>query len=159
MKSIWIIPVLVVLILGTLGLSYDAFAGHGGNSGGIGCENANPNAKACESNPNTEPDVLSINPTSGSKGDAFTITDPEGRMQTGDVVVFTNTGVPEPGLLGFTLVATNNVISPDGTTLTGPFPSGVQGVWSVSVKSSDFSEVRFSGIFITETGTCQPNCG
>jgi len=55
-----IIPVLAsVLILGTLGMSYDAFAGDG-NNGNNGCENANPNAKACESNPNTEPLIQTV---------------------------------------------------------------------------------------------------
>jgi len=48
-----IIPVLAsILILGTLGLSYDAFAADD-NNGNKGCEKANPNAKACENNPNT----------------------------------------------------------------------------------------------------------
>jgi len=81
-----IIPVIAsILILGTLGLT-DAFAGNHGNNGNNGCENANPNAKACEKNPNAG--GPSIDPTEGLHPFDFTITDPEGRMQTGDVVVF-----------------------------------------------------------------------
>ena len=54
-----IIPVIAsILIFGTLGLSYDAFAGKDDNNGNNGCENANPNAKACEKNPNTTPDPV-----------------------------------------------------------------------------------------------------
>ena len=55
-----LIPVLAsILILGTLGLSYDVFAADD-NNGNNGCENANPNAKACEKNPNTEPLVQTV---------------------------------------------------------------------------------------------------
>jgi hypothetical protein len=35
----------------------DAFAGNPDNNGNNGCENANPNAKACENNPNTTPET------------------------------------------------------------------------------------------------------
>ncbi len=53
MRTQLAVPILAsILILGTLGLT-DAFAGNHGNNGNNGCENANPNAKACESNPNT----------------------------------------------------------------------------------------------------------
>jgi len=55
LKAIWAVSIIAsILILGTLGLSYDAFAGIGDNSGNIGCEKANPNSMACEKNPNTE---------------------------------------------------------------------------------------------------------
>jgi len=37
----------------------DSFAANDDNNGNNGCENANPNAKACESNPNTEPKTCS----------------------------------------------------------------------------------------------------
>ena len=53
MRAQFLIPVIAsILILGTLGLT-DAFAGNHGNNGNNGCVNANPNAKACENNPNT----------------------------------------------------------------------------------------------------------
>jgi len=56
MKVIWAVPVIAsILILGTLGISYDAFAANGDNSGNKGCEKANPKSKVCEKNPNTEP--------------------------------------------------------------------------------------------------------
>ncbi len=42
------------MILGTLGLT-DAFAGDDDNNGSNGCEKSNPNAKACEKNPNADP--------------------------------------------------------------------------------------------------------
>lgn len=54
MSQKFMIPVLAsILILGTLGLT-DVFAGNQGNNG---CEKANPNAKACENNPNATPNT------------------------------------------------------------------------------------------------------
>ncbi len=35
----------------------DSFAAKDDNNGNKGCENANPNSKACEKNPNAEPPV------------------------------------------------------------------------------------------------------
>lgn len=49
----FLIPVIAsILILGTMGISYDAFADRNSNNGNNGCEKSNPNAKACEKNPN-----------------------------------------------------------------------------------------------------------
>ena len=53
MRVQWAVPVIAsILILGTLGISYDAIADPGENEGNNSCENSNPNSKACESNPN-----------------------------------------------------------------------------------------------------------
>ena len=42
-----------ILILGTVGISYDVFAESNSNNGSNGCLKSNPNSKACEKNPNT----------------------------------------------------------------------------------------------------------
>jgi len=67
MRAQFVIPVLAsILILGTMGFSYDAFAENHGNNGNNGCVNANPNAKACEKNPNINhpPTIGSVTVTS-----------------------------------------------------------------------------------------------
>ena len=52
MRAQFVIPVIAsILILGTLGLSYDAFAGDD-NNGNNGCEKSG-NDKACAKNPNS----------------------------------------------------------------------------------------------------------
>ena len=56
-----------------------------------------------------------IVPTSGAPGSAFTIYDPEGRMQAGDVAVF-YVEATDP-VLGSPAI--NVVVSADGTQLTG----------------------------------------
>jgi len=95
---------------------YEVEAEKDNNNGNNGCENANPNSKACEKNPNTEPEEASIDPTESLGPFDFTITDPQGRIQVGDIAVFVHNG--DPPFFGYTVVATNITISPDGTTLT-----------------------------------------
>jgi len=152
-KSMLFLVLIVAFFVGasaTNALMDDAFAGNHGNNGNNGCENANPNAKACENNPNTPP---SIDPTTGQGPDIFTITDPQGRMQAGDVAVFEHTTNND-----FDFVVVGNTISPDGTTLTGTLPSIMGGEYLVSVESSGGVE-RFSGIsFFVIVPPCPPNC-
>jgi len=57
-----------------------------------------------------------IDPTSGWIGSTFTITDPQGRMQQGDIVIFYRNGSPG-GVL-----AANVSVSADGTRITGDVP-------------------------------------
>ena len=49
----------------------DSFAAEDDNNGNNGCENANPNAKACENNPNTEPLVQTVQITAFKEGALF----------------------------------------------------------------------------------------
>ena len=156
-----IIPVLAsILILGTLGISYDAFAADG-NNGNKGCEKSHPKSKVCEKNPHTE---VSIDPRVGDGATFFTITDPEGRIQAGDKAFFYLEGT-DPAIaddLAF-LVS----ISSDGTTLTGFVPQSILSVdrdnqFFVHVAPTSADEGRFPDLafFVTSGGpTCPPNCG
>jgi len=89
----------------------------------------------------------SIDPTSGGFGATFTITDPQGRIQAGDIAVFyPEGGAPEAGS-----VADNISVSADGTTLTGNVPQdapvGVDAFVSVRgslTEASRFNDLPFS---------------
>ncbi len=83
----------------------------------------------------------SISPAHAFTGASFSITDPQGRIQAGAVVVFYEEGTdPELGVL-----ATSVVVSADGTTVTGVVPSGlVSGVNYVSVRPT-LSGIPFFG--------------
>lgn len=69
--------------------------------------------------PPSPPSGPSIDPVSGPIGTSFTITDPEGRIQLGDLAVFYLDGT-NPGL---GTLADNVSVSADGTTLTGNVPN------------------------------------
>ncbi len=74
---------------------------------------------------------LSIDPTSGPIGTAFTITDPDGRFVAGDIVVFTSLGT-DPTTNGIN--ADNVSVSADGTTVTGNVPVSINlGIFAVTV--------------------------
>ncbi len=91
----------------------------------------------------------SISPSSGAPGSLFTITDPQGRMEPGDVAVFYLVGTsPAMGSL-----ATNVTISNDGTTCTGEVPRNCdpQTNYLVSVRVALDQLARFVdlGFFVT----------
>ena len=112
MRAQFVIPVLAsILILGTLGLSYDVFAGDD-NNGNNGCVNANPNAKACENNPNTNHP-----PTIGSV--TVTPDDPIYTPSTEQIMTCTESGVMDldGDLITFTYLWTGAGITP-GTEKT-----------------------------------------
>lgn len=84
-----------------------------------------------------------ITPREGPPGTKFTITDPQGRMKSGDLVIFYYKGTdPVQGVL-----ANNVVVSADGTTLTGTVNIGVEpGKNSVSVRPGLFEDSRFKDL-------------
>jgi hypothetical protein len=71
-----------------------------------------------------------ITPTSGPVGTPFTITDPQGRMESGDECLLYLEGTPPDS---GTLVR-NPVISQDGSTLTGTIPQIDPGNYYVTVR-------------------------
>ena len=91
----------------------------------------------------------SIDPTSGPIGSAFTITDPRGRIQQGDLAVFylkgTNPALGTP--------ADNVIVNPDGTTLSGTVPAvaSPNSQYNVSVRPALSSPARFNALdfFVT----------
>ena len=84
-----------------------------------------------------------ITPSEGPSGTRFTITDPQGRMKSGDLVIFYYKGTdPIQGV-----PAKNVVVSADGTTLTGTVNIGVEpGKNSVSVRPSLYEDSRFKDL-------------
>jgi len=155
-KSMLFLVLIVAFFVGastTDALMDDAFAGNHGNNGNNGCENANPNAKACENNPNTEPPNTEpfIDPTEGARGTFFTITDPQGRIQAGDVAIFAST-------VHTHIEYVADITTINDTTLTGTFTGIIGGEFLVRVESSDGSVERFSGISFTSTDCIPPNC-
>ena len=101
-----------------------------------------------------------ITPSSARRGMPFTITDPLGRIQASDFVVFFEPGT-EP-VDGY--IAHDVNVSIDGTELAGRVPivdtSGVDMTYLVRV-TPDFSTLRFADLdFFVDSGpTCPPNCG
>ncbi|MHA7733464.1 hypothetical protein [Nitrosopumilus sp. S6] len=148
-----VIPLIAsILILGGIGLSYDVFADRDSNNGNNGCEKSNPNAKSCEKNPNAA--VPTIDPTSGPIETSFTITDPQGRIQQGDVVIFYEEFTdPQDGI---TIPNFELTITPDGTQVTGEVPVGASTnvLNFVSVTEQGASEPRFDDLpfFVTSGG-------
>ena len=102
----------------------------------------------------------SIAPSSAAPGNEFTITDPVGRIQASDFVVFFEPG-KDPAVDGF--FASSVVISGDGMSLTGRVPNPIpQGItYSVRVTPDLSTAERFADLdFFVELGpTCPPNCG
>ncbi|RDJ32225.1 MAG: hypothetical protein DWQ18_09050 [Crenarchaeota archaeon] len=153
MNSLLSFSVLVFAIAGFLimPIQNDAFATKDDNSGKAkGCENANENSKAKEKNPHCE--TVTIDPTSGPVGTAFTIIDPEGRIQSGDTAVFFLEGTdPSDGA-----VADNVSVSADGTTLTGNVPFGLPAdlQYYVHVSGSGAQPERFAHLpFLVTAGS------
>ena len=133
MRPQFVIPVLAsILVLGTIGLAYDVFADKDDNSGNNGCEKSNPKSKACEKNPNSKQEPT-IDPTSGSFGTKFTITDPQGRMTCADTIIFTRSGSE----FGHTIRDAS--FSADGKTATGTnsFLIIAPGIYDVTVHCGD----------------------
>jgi len=107
MRAQFVILVLAsILVLGTMGFSYDAFAGNHGNNGNNGCEKSG-NAKACENNPNTNNP-----PTIGSV--TITPDDPIYRPNTEQIMTCTESGVIDldGDLITFTYLWTGAGITP-----------------------------------------------
>ena len=90
----------------------------------------------------------SITPSEGQVGTRFTITDPKGRMKSGDLVVFYYKGT-DP-ILG--VPAKDVVVSADGITLTGTVNIGVElGKNYVSVRPSLHEDSRFKDLVFRVT--------
>ena len=84
-----------------------------------------------------------ITPSEGPSGTRFTITDPKGRMKSGDLVVFYYKGT-DPNL---GVPAKDVIVSADGTTLTGTVNIGVEpGKNGVSVRPSLDENSRFKDL-------------
>ncbi len=83
-----------------------------------------------------------VTPTSGAPGSQFTIYDPEGRMQQGDLAVF----YVEGGDPTYGNPAENVVISSDGKIMTGNVPGGAVRATQhyVSIRPTLNSPSRFS---------------
>ena len=100
-----------------------------------------------------------ISPSSGGLGFPFTITDPLGRIQASDFVVFFEPG-KDPAVDGFFAF---QVVIVDGTTLTGRVPNPMPRDLSYLVRvTPDLSTAgRFADLdFFVDSGpTCPPNCG
>lgn len=91
-----------------------------------------------------QPRGPSISPSSGAPGSPFTITDPQGRMEPGDVVMFYLDGTsPAAGFL-----ATNVTINIDGGTCTGEIPRNCvpQTQYLVSVRAALAQPARFGDL-------------
>ncbi len=93
--------------------------------------------------PIPQPTEPTIEPTSGYVGDAFTLVDPQGRMQQGDLAVFyieaTDPAAGSP--------ATDVTISADNTTLTGKVPGDLgRGSYFVSVRPTQTADSRFGDL-------------
>ncbi len=102
----------------------------------------------------------SIDPISGDMGFSFTITDPQGRIQLGDMALFYDPLAGDADSVG--LNADNIIISVDGTALSGTVPfvlPASDGELLVSVKvfgePSRFADIPFQLI----GGDCPPLCG
>lgn len=54
-RTITISVIALIAIVMVIGIASPAMAKKDNNKGNNGCENANPNAKACEKNPNADP--------------------------------------------------------------------------------------------------------
>lgn len=88
-----------------------------------------------------------ITPTSGASGSTFTITDPQGRIESGDVCVFNLEGMPiDTGTLAYDVV-----ISEDGMTLTGTVPHLDPGKYYVSVRIPN-ADARFPDLSFEVNG-------
>ncbi len=99
--------------------------------------------------PVVEPTWVTITPTSGAPGSTFTIYDPLGRMQPGDVAVFYLPGTdPAMGTN-----APNTVVSADGKTMTGYVPASAspQTEYGISVRPSITLTARFNDILFIVT--------
>ena len=84
-----------------------------------------------------------ITPSEGPQGTLFTITDPKGRMKSGDLVIFYYKGT-DPNL---GVAAQNVVVSADGITLTGTVDIEVEpGKNGVSVRPSLLEDSRFKDL-------------
>jgi len=92
-------------------------------------------------------------------GFSFTITDPQGRIQLGDMALFYDPLAGDADSVGIN--ADNIVISADGTTLSGNVPSSLpasNGQLLVSVKVTGESS-RFTDLpFQIEGPDCPPFC-
>jgi hypothetical protein len=89
-------------------------------------------------------------PTSNCSGNPFTITDPQGRIEQGDLAVFYYEGTdPATGS-----IAGDIVISGDGTTLTGTVPALDSGPHFISVRPTVDSDSRFGDLAFLVTGEC-----
>lgn len=85
----------------------------------------------------------SIEPASGSVGTDFTISDPQGRIQNGDLALFyVQGGDPATGTLA------ENISVPDSTTLNGRVPAGLVGniTYYVAVRPSPTEPSRFDDL-------------
>ena len=93
--------------------------------------------------------VVTIAPTSGAVDTPFTITDTGGRIQQGDVAIFTPQG-GDPATAG---IATNGTISADGTTFDGTVPDSITttGQFFVRVTPAGDQPGRFADLpfFVT----------
>jgi hypothetical protein len=111
------------------------------------------------------PQEPTIQPTSGPWGTAFTITDPQGRIQPGDIAVFYPEGESPPFGENVGAFANDVVVSADGATLAGnvPFPTCANRQNFVSVRSAlrdpRFGDLGFFVTFETPHASIQPNCG
>lgn len=104
----------------------------------------------------------SIDPTDGDAGSTITITDPQGRIQTGDKAFFYLEGT-DPADAHFH--GGESSVSSDGTTITHIVPSSLQvrgQEYLVFVAPTAVDDGRFADIafFVTTGGpTCPPDCG
>jgi hypothetical protein len=91
-----------------------------------------------------------VEPSQGYPGGTFTITDPQGRMQQGDLAVFYAEGsYPSLGT-----AATDVTVSADGTTLTGKVPKrALQGLpHFISVRPAIAGDSRFGDLDFSVRG-------
>ena len=93
--------------------------------------------------------ILHISPSSGLADSIFTITDPEGRIQQGDIVLFYEAGTPTPSGEFSYIQVTVVSISPDGTKLTGvvPLPNLLGPVAPNLIRVTDPNDIDFTSRF------------
>ncbi len=95
----------------------------------------------------TTPSTPAVDPTSGPTLSPFVITDPAGRMQSGDVCLFYPEGTdPQLG------IAASIDISADGTKLTGTVPGSLDaGPYFITVRPSTTQDPRFGDLAFAVT--------
>lgn len=98
---------------------------------------------------NTIPEEATINPTSGPIGTLVTITDPQGRIQQGDLMTFFIEGTnPQFGVYG-----ENTIVSTDGTTISANVPPTVTVDIQYFVNvGPDVNSARFNSLPFFVTG-------